>query len=114
MLAVAIAYVMQKTPYVFPIIGGRKVEHLHANIEALDVTLNEEQIEEIDSTLPFDVGFPHNMVVSDLAVSSLPILSGLNVTSSQGDGARYTILYQSAGYFEKWPRQQAIRPTSDV
>lgn len=26
--AVAIAYVMQKVPYVFPIIGGRKVEHL--------------------------------------------------------------------------------------
>ncbi|PBK99004.1 hypothetical protein ARMGADRAFT_1124135 [Armillaria gallica] len=25
-----------KTPYVFPIIGGRKVEHLKANIEALD------------------------------------------------------------------------------
>ena len=63
-LAVAIAYVMQKTPYVFPIIGGRKVEHLHANIEALDITLSEEHIEEIESAHPFDVGFPHNMVVS--------------------------------------------------
>lgn len=31
--AVALAYVMQKTPYVFPIIGGRKTEHLLANIE---------------------------------------------------------------------------------
>lgn len=30
---VALAYVMQKTPYVFPVIGGRKVEHLKANIE---------------------------------------------------------------------------------
>ena len=29
--AVAIAYVMQKAPFVFPIIGGRKVEHLHQN-----------------------------------------------------------------------------------
>ena len=26
-LLVAIAYVMQKTPYVFPIVGARKVEH---------------------------------------------------------------------------------------
>ncbi|KAK0475979.1 hypothetical protein EDD18DRAFT_1366713 [Armillaria luteobubalina] len=30
--AIAIAYVMHRTPYVFPIIGGRKVEHLKANI----------------------------------------------------------------------------------
>ena len=42
--AVAIAYVMQKTPYVFPIIGCRKTEQLQANIEALDVKLSEEQI----------------------------------------------------------------------
>lgn len=26
--SVALAYVMNKTPYVFPIIGGRKIEHL--------------------------------------------------------------------------------------
>ena len=39
--AVAIAYVMQKTPYVFPIIGCRKTEQLRANIEALDVRLSE-------------------------------------------------------------------------
>ncbi|EEB95194.1 hypothetical protein MPER_05877, partial [Moniliophthora perniciosa FA553] len=42
--SVAIAYVMQKTTYVFPIIGGRKVEHLKANLEALDITLSDEQI----------------------------------------------------------------------
>ena len=35
---VAIAYVMHKTAYVFPIIGGRKVEHLLANLEALDIS----------------------------------------------------------------------------
>lgn len=50
LLAVAIAYVMQKTPYVFCIIGGRKVEHLHENIEALNITLSEEYINEIEST----------------------------------------------------------------
>ncbi|KAL0060737.1 putative aryl-alcohol dehydrogenase aad14 [Marasmius tenuissimus] len=42
--SVAIAYVMQKTTYVFPIIGGRKVEHLEQNLEALDITLTPEQI----------------------------------------------------------------------
>lgn len=62
--AVAIAYVMQKTPYVFPIIGGRKVEHLNANIEALNISLTQEQIEYLESVVPFDPGFPNTMIVS--------------------------------------------------
>lgn len=33
MTSVALAYVMHKSPYVFPICGGRKVEHLKGNIE---------------------------------------------------------------------------------
>ena len=65
--AVAIAYVMQKTPYVFPIIGGRKIEHLMANIEALKISLSAGQIEYIESVLPFDPGFPVNFIVSNLA-----------------------------------------------
>ncbi len=63
--AVAIVYVMQKTTHVFPIIGGRKVEHLMANIEALSIALNEEQIKELEAVIPFDAGFPHNFLVSD-------------------------------------------------
>ena len=54
---------MQKTPYVFPIIGGRKVEHLHGNIEALGISLSDEQIKYLESILPFDPGFPTNMIV---------------------------------------------------
>jgi hypothetical protein len=60
---VAIAYVMQKTPYVFPIVGGRKVEHLKQNIEALTISLTPEHIAEIEGVLPFDPGFPHTFVV---------------------------------------------------
>ena len=55
---------MQKVPYVFPIIGGRKVEHLHANIEALDIALSDEQIKELESAVPFDPGFPTSFFVS--------------------------------------------------
>lgn len=62
--AVAIAYVIQKTPYVFPIIGGRKSEHLLANIEALNIALSGEQIQYLESIIPFDKGFPHNIFVS--------------------------------------------------
>ncbi|KAH9947755.1 Aldo/keto reductase [Amylocystis lapponica] len=47
--AVAIAYVMQKTPYVFPIIGGRKIEHLLNNIEALEIALSAEQIARLEA-----------------------------------------------------------------
>ncbi|KAH9980672.1 NADP-dependent oxidoreductase domain-containing protein [Russula compacta] len=59
--AVAIAYLLHKTPYVFPIVGGRKVEHLKENIQALDITLSPEQIRHIDSAKPLDLGFPHNI-----------------------------------------------------
>ncbi|KAF7593568.1 hypothetical protein BBP40_011188 [Aspergillus hancockii] len=63
--AIAIAYVMHKTPNVFPIIGQRKVEHLNANIEALSVTLSEEDLAEIDNAAPFDIGFPMNFIFRD-------------------------------------------------
>jgi aryl-alcohol dehydrogenase-like predicted oxidoreductase len=63
--AVAIAYVMQKTPYVFPIIGGRKVEQLEANLESLAISLTVEQMQYLESIIPFDPGFPHTMIVSD-------------------------------------------------
>ncbi|EIW53428.1 Aldo/keto reductase [Trametes versicolor FP-101664 SS1] len=89
--AVAIAYVMQKTPFVFPIIGGRKVEQLDDNIEALSVALSEEQVKYLESILPFNPGFPNTMV---------------------GDGTEYTVLTKTAGNFDKWPRPQAIRPST--
>lgn len=60
----AIAYLLHKTPYVFPIIGGRKVEHLLANIEALELSLSDEQIQYLESIVPLDLGFPGTMIVS--------------------------------------------------
>ena len=55
---------MQKAPYVFPIIGGRKVEHLKQNLQGLDVALSEEHIKYLESILPFDLGFPTGRFVS--------------------------------------------------
>lgn len=63
MHTVAIAYLMQKTPYVFPIVGGRKVEHLIQNLEALDISLSDEQIKYLESIVPFDLGFPSSHIV---------------------------------------------------
>ena len=56
---------MQKVPYVFPIVGGRKVEHLHANLEALDVALAPAHLRKIEGAVPFEPGVPHNLTVSD-------------------------------------------------
>ncbi|KAK7047900.1 putative aryl-alcohol dehydrogenase aad14 [Paramarasmius palmivorus] len=61
-IKVAIAYVMQKTAYVFPIIGGRKVEHLQQNLEALDITLTAEHIKHLESQIEFDIGFPVSII----------------------------------------------------
>ena len=54
---------MTKAPYCFPIVGGRKIEHLESNIESLDISLSAEQIKYLESIIPFDLGFPHNIVV---------------------------------------------------
>lgn len=69
--SVALAYVMHKTPYVFPIVGGRKVEHLKGNIEALTLRLTKEDMEAIEGAAPFDPGFPNSflyLVSFDFAV----------------------------------------------
>ncbi|KIJ62587.1 hypothetical protein HYDPIDRAFT_114235 [Hydnomerulius pinastri MD-312] len=89
--AVAIAYLMQKAPYVFPIIGGRKVEQLEANLEALEITLAPEHIKYLESIVPFDIGFPTTMI---------------------GDGSDYNILMKGSAYYDMQPRVRAILPES--
>jgi aryl-alcohol dehydrogenase-like predicted oxidoreductase len=74
--SVALAYVMHKTPYVFPIVGGRKIEHLKGNIEALSLVLSEEDMKEIEGAAPFDLGFPGNMLGSDASSSWLNATGG--------------------------------------
>ncbi|KAK8203407.1 hypothetical protein M8818_005298 [Zalaria obscura] len=60
--AIALSYIMQKAPSVFPIVGQRKVEHLKDNIEALKISLSKEDIYEIDDAADFDPGFPMNFI----------------------------------------------------
>ncbi|CBX89962.1 hypothetical protein IAQ61_003512 [Plenodomus lingam] len=60
--SVALAYVRHKYPHVYPIVGGRKIEHLQGNIEALALTLTDEDIEEIEAAVPFEIGFPMNFL----------------------------------------------------
>ncbi|KAL0059402.1 putative aryl-alcohol dehydrogenase aad14 [Marasmius tenuissimus] len=85
--SVAIAYVMQKTTHVFPIIGGRKVEHLEQNLEALDITLSDKQIEFLESQVPFDLGFPLTMI---------------------GDGTKPSFLMAMAAHYQRIPYTPAL------
>ncbi|ESK87663.1 putative aryl-alcohol dehydrogenase [Moniliophthora roreri MCA 2997] len=85
--SVAIAYVMQKTTHVFPIIGGRKVEQLQQNLEALDITLTAEQIKFLESQVEFDIGFPVSMI---------------------GDGSDVFFGLKMAGTFQKIPYSKAL------
>ena len=94
--SIALAYVQQKAPYVFPIVGGRKIEHLKGNIEALSVKLEKEDYEEIEKAWPFDVGFPNSFYTMDSA-------KGL-----EGPGDVW--LMQPAGHFDYVIGQKPIRP----
>lgn len=58
----------------FPIIGGRKVEHLQDNIEALTISLSKDQMDYLDSLKPFDKGYPLNILVRLKFADSLPPL----------------------------------------
>lgn len=97
--SVALAYVMHKTPYVVPIVGGRKVEHLKGNIEALGLQLSEEEIDDIDSAIEFDVGFP---------MSFLFEFGGGKYKSSMGTSDLGLLKF--AGPLDGHPHPQPIKP----
>ncbi|KAF7560534.1 hypothetical protein G7046_g3626 [Stylonectria norvegica] len=94
--SVALAYVMHKTPYVFPIIGGRKIDHLKGNVEALTLQLSDEDIKEIEGAVPFDLGFPHSFLHRE------------GVTN----GTQDVWLLSMAGTFDYVPEPKAIAPAA--
>ena len=98
---------MHKTHHVFPVIGGRKVEHLYMNIEALEISLSKEQIAYLESILPFELGFPHDMIVSRYASSSL-----INELRNwvQGDGSSDSFLMAPYLVHDRYPKWEPIKP----
>lgn len=60
--SVALAWARTKGPYIFPVIGGRKVEHLKDSIEALGLELTKEDVEAIEKVVPFDFGYPQTIL----------------------------------------------------
>lgn len=110
-MLVAIAYHLQKTPYVFPILGGRKIENLHKNIEALQITLSQEQITFLESALPFDAGFPNWLIVSPPSYSCELFLTAVS-SKKQGEGTGPHRIMASSAEIDFWPKAQPIHPKS--
>lgn len=103
LLHVALAYVMHKAPYVFPIVGGRKVDHLRGSIGGLSVSLAEEEIEMIESAYPFDYGFPHTFLSGSMFDHSTP-----KMADSPGD----VWLTKGLGTFDWVEYPRPIKPIS--
>lgn len=101
--SIALAYVRHKSAYVFPIVGGRKIEHLKSNIEALAIELSDEEIEEIEGAAPFDHGFPLNFVFG--------YGGGPKYNMNMGPGDIFFI--KSAGGLDTVPRSKAPKPHKD-
>ncbi|KAH8588315.1 sterigmatocystin biosynthesis dehydrogenase stcV [Bisporella sp. PMI_857] len=64
--SIALAYVLHKAPYVFPIVGGRKIEHIKGNVDALRIALSDDDMKKIDAAYHFDHGFPHTFLSGTL------------------------------------------------
>lgn len=72
LLQVALAYVFHKSPYVFPIIGARKVDHVRGVVPALGISLTPDDIKKIESANVFDPGFPHTFLSGTLFTGEAP------------------------------------------
>lgn len=95
--SVALAYVMHKTPYVFPIVGGRTIDHLRGNVEALKLHLSHEDMKAIEGAVPFDLGFPTSFLYQGQSV----------------DHPGEVWLLNMAGTFDYVKLQEAITPAED-
>jgi aryl-alcohol dehydrogenase-like predicted oxidoreductase len=94
--SVALAYVRHKAPYVIPIVGGRKVEHLKGNVEALSLELSDEEIDDIDSATDFQIGFPMGFLFGTQY--------NTRMTSSNVGLLKY------AGQLDSMPVERGIKP----
>ncbi|KAI7155095.1 Norsolorinic acid reductase [Hortaea werneckii] len=104
LLDIALRYCMQKTPYVFPIVGDRKVEHIQGNIGSLSVRMEKEDIEEVEEGYHFDPGFPHTFL-------SGTMFKGGDEKPRGADGPEDVWLLNGLGPFDWHPKQEPARPS---
>jgi len=103
---------------VFPIVGGRKVENLQKNIEALEITLSKEQIEFLENVLPFDVRFPNWLIVRVFFPSLLYLFWGEHMLIcgmvGQGNGTKDHTIMAASAPLAIWPKAEPIKPSKQM
>jgi len=62
---VALAYHLQRHPYVFPVFGCRTTQQLEQNVQALSISLSDEDIHDLEKVVPFELGFPYDQYGQD-------------------------------------------------
>ncbi|KAH8587365.1 NADP-dependent oxidoreductase domain-containing protein [Bisporella sp. PMI_857] len=100
--AVALAYVLQKTPYVFPIVGARTVEHVEAFADGLSIEMSQQDLDFIDGAIPFNPLFPMTFLYEFGGDRKY------NVSLTPADNFQYRM----AAYIDSPPHQMPIKPAS--
>lgn len=62
LLNIALAYILQKAPYVFPIIGARTLDHLTGSMRGVAICLSDDEVSAIEGAVAFSHGFPTNFL----------------------------------------------------
>lgn len=91
---------MHRCANVFPIVGGRKAEHLKGTIDALGIKLTPKDVEEIELATSFDVSFPLNLLFEG---QKTPSLKGSNV-----------VMTKLSAYIDTVDRPKPIEPREKV
>lgn len=79
----------------YPLIGGRVIAHLRANVDALSLYLSSQNVEEIEKGYDFDPGFPHDFI---------------NMAGKAPQGPEDVHFLGSMGYFDYVQRRQPVKP----
>lgn len=98
---------MQKTLYVFPIIGGCKIEHLMDNFHIFEIVLSAEQV-------GYSRAFYHMIAASFTISQCVLLLYGARAQRDTGNGTDSLCRYKSAGQFDKLPLPQAVPRRAEV
>ena len=84
---VALAWVMQRSGTIIPILGARRATQLAETLEATEITLPPDAIARLDAVSAIDLGFPHEWYTRGymrdmLYGGTLPLIRGLPKTVS--------------------------------
>ena len=99
MTSIALAYVMHAAPDVYPIVGGRTINHLKGNIEALKIRLSEEELQEIEQAYGFKFPFPWSFI------------QGTEKNAHRRLSPADNFLTRSAAYLEAPARRTPVLPS---